>query len=203
MKACTLMMMFTLLVASVAGPVHASTHSAVDVVRNTSTQVIQQLKSEKKQLAGAPEKVYELINEEVVPHFDFTSMSRWVLGNAWNQASEQQRREFVEQFKTLLVRTYGNALMEYSNNEIVYHPEQSSPNSKLVLVRTEVKGVKSGSAIPIHYRMHNVDGKWKVVDVAVDGVSLVSTYRGSFTSEIRKSGLDALIDKLVQRNTGT
>jgi phospholipid transport system substrate-binding protein len=91
-------------------------------------------------------------------------------------------------------------LREYSDNEIVYHPEETKPGSRLVVVKTEVKGVNNGNTVPIDYRMHNVEGEWMVVDVAVDGVSLVSTYRGSFASEIRKSGLDALIARLVERN---
>ncbi len=173
---------------------------AADVVRSTSAQVLERLRAEKAQLEENPGKIYELINELVLPHFDFYSMSRFVLGAAWKNASDQQKQEFVEQFKTLLVRTYANALKQYSENEIVYHPEQTSEGSSLVLVRSEVMGATGAGSIPIQYRMHSVDGAWKVVDVSVDGVSLVSTYRGSFASEIRSTGLDKLIDRLVERN---
>jgi len=178
----------------------AAAETAGDVVKNTSSRVLERLEIEKAQLDAYPGRIYELINELVIPHFDFFSMSRYVLGTAWRSATEQQQQVFVEQFKTLLVRTYANALKQYSENEIVYHPEQTSEGSPLVVVRTEVKGAKGANSIPIHYRMHSVDGAWKVVDVSVDGVSLVSTYRGSFASEIRKNGLDALISQLTRRN---
>ena len=196
------MLLCLAILAVVARPVVAA-EGAADVVKNTSTRVLERLHAEKAQLEVSPGKIYELIYELVIPHFDFYSMSRFVLGAAWKSATEQQQKDFVEQFKTLLVRTYTNALKQYSENEIVYHPEQTSEGSSLVLVRTEVKGAKGAGSIPIQYRMHSVDGAWKVVDVSVDGVSLVSTYRGSFASEIRSSGLDNLITRLVERNQNT
>ena len=177
-----------------------SNHSAADVVKNTASTVIERIVAEKAQLDAHPEQIYGLINELVIPHFDFRNMSRLVLGRAWNEASEDQRNAFLEQFKTLLVRTYANALKEYSNNEIIYHPEETKPGSRLVQVKTEVIDTVNNSTIPIDYRMHNQTGDWLVVDVAVDGVSLVTTYRGSFASEINKSGLDSLISKLIERN---
>ena len=178
----------------------AVNHSAAEVVKNTATTVIDRIVAEREQLDAHPEQIYGLINELVIPHFDFRNMSRLVLGRVWNEASEEQRSAFLQQFKTLLVRTYANALKEYSNNEIIYHPEETKPGSKLVQVKTEVIDKINNSTIPIDYRMHNQTGEWLVVDVAVDGVSLVTTYRGSFASEINKSGLDSLIAKLVERN---
>ncbi len=181
--------------------VHAASQDAAEVVKTTSQQVLERLDAEKAQLEENPGRIYELINKLVVPRFDFTSMSRWVLGrDSWKSASEEQRQAFINEFRTLLVRTYAKALLEYSEEEIKYYPAQGNPDSNLVLVKTEVRQPAGAGAIPIHYRMHRKDGEWKVVDVAVDGVSLVSTYRGSFASEIRKSGLDALIAKIEERN---
>ncbi len=100
---------------------------------------------------------------------------------------------------SLLVRTYARALLEYSDQEINYIPVESNPSSNLVVVKTEVQSPGS-NAVPIDYRMHVSDGEWKVVDIAVDGISLVATYRGSFSSEIRKNGIDSLITKLTERN---
>lgn len=178
----------------------AGNHSAAEVVKNTATTVIDRIVAQREQLDAHPEQIYGLINELVIPHFDFRNMSRLVLGRAWNEASDEQRNAFLEQFRTLLVRTYANALKEYSNNEIIYHPDERKPGSRLVQVKTEVVDTVNNSTIPIDYRMHNQTGNWLVVDVAVDGVSLVTTYRGSFASEINKSGLDSLIEKLIERN---
>jgi phospholipid transport system substrate-binding protein len=194
---------FSILVVVIAqlfSPVIARAETAGEIVKTTATRVIDRLNLEREQLDAHPERIYTLINELVIPHFDFTNMSRLVLGSAWTGATDGQRAAFLEQFKTLLVRTYATALKEYSDNKIVYHPEETTSNPKLVIVKTVVLDAVNKSSIPIDYRMYSVNEQWKVVDVAVDGVSLVSTYRGSFASEIRKSDLDTLISKLVERN---
>ncbi|MGY8813104.1 MAG: MlaC/ttg2D family ABC transporter substrate-binding protein [Gammaproteobacteria bacterium] len=178
----------------------AATDTAGDVVKNTTNNVIERLNIERDQLDAYPDRIYGLINELVIPHFDFTNMSRLVLGGAWNSATESQRAAFQVQFKTLLVRTYATALKEYSDNKIEFYPEESKEGSRIVLVRTEVMDAVNQSSVPIHYRMLSTNDVWKVVDVTVGGVSLVSTYRGSFASEIRKSGLNSLVSNLIERN---
>jgi phospholipid transport system substrate-binding protein len=99
---------------AMAIPTFAINHSASEVVKNTATTVIDRLVLEREQLDAHPDRLYGLINELVIPHFDFRNMSRLVLGRAWNEATDEQRKSFLEQFKTLLVRTYANALKEYS-----------------------------------------------------------------------------------------
>lgn len=180
--------------------VNATTPGADEVVKTTSEQVLEKLTGQKAELEAHPDRLYGLVNELIVPHFDFSSMSKWVLGKNWKQATDEQRQQFVEQFKNLLVRTYAKTLLEYSDEKITYLPVENNPGSNLVIVKTVIQQPSGAGTLPIHYRMHVSGGEWKVVDVAVDGVSLVSTYRGSFGSEIRKNGLDALIVKLAERN---
>ncbi|MBI2993970.1 MAG: ABC transporter substrate-binding protein [Gammaproteobacteria bacterium] len=181
--------------------VQAATPSAEEVVRKTTDQVVARLVDQKSELEAHPERIYDLIHELVIPHFDFASMSKWVLGKSWKGASPSQRDAFISQFRTLLVRTYAKALLEYSEEVIRFLPVEDNPSSNLVLVKTEVEQSAGSAPIPIQYRLHISDGSWKVVDVAVDGVSLVSTYRGSFASDIQREGLDALIGKLTERNS--
>ena len=178
----------------------ATIQSAEEVVMSTADAVLARLTTEREALDADPGKIYGLVNEIVIPHFDFVSMSKWVLGKKnWRGASKGQRDKFVEEFRTLLIRTYAKALLEYSDEKIVYLPVEKNPDSNLVVVKTKIN--QSGStAVPIDYRMHVSGGEWKVVDIVVDGVSLILTYRGSFASEIKKNGLDALISKLSQRN---
>lgn len=171
------------------------------VVKNTVGGVLDRLDAERDQLEAHPERIYELIQELVLPHFDFTSMSKWVLGKSnWKGASVEQRDEFVSQFRTLLVRTYAKALLEYSQEEVIVNEVLKNPKSNLVTVKTEVAQPGGDTGIPINYRMHISGGEWKVVDVAVDGISLVRSYRGSFASEIKANGLDSLLGKLVEKN---
>jgi len=181
------------------GTAWAGAQTAEEIVKTTADQVIARLKAEREELKVKPELIYGLVDELIIPHFDFTNMSRWVLGQNWRQATAAQQESFTTQFRTLLVRTYAKALLEYSDNEITYYPVQSNPDSKLVVVKTDVAQT-GASKIPINYSMHIKDGEWKVVDVAINGISLVSTYRGSFATEIRTNGLDSLINQLIDKN---
>ena len=198
MKAGVVLSALTLLLCLSAAS--AATNDADEIVRNTSSQVIARLAEQKENLSAHPDRLYGLIQELVVPHFDFPIMSRWVLGKAWNTIDAGNQAKFIEQFRTMLVRTYAKALMEYSDETIEFLPMESDPNSNLVVVKSQVVGRGSGNLIPINYRMHISGGDWKVIDISVDGVSLIGTYRGSFASEIRKNGIDALILKLTERN---
>lgn len=190
-----------LLLIAVFSSAHADAEAARCIVMNTASRVIDRLNTDHEILEKNPEQIYSLVNELIIPHFDFVSMSKWVLGkNNWRGASEDQQQRFVKEFRTLLVRTYAKALLEYSEHEITYLPVQENPESTIVVVKTLIEQPGSKS-VPIDYSMHASGGEWKVIDVAVDGISLVATYRGSFASEIRQNGMDALINKLSERNT--
>ena len=170
-----------------------------DVVKATAESVISHIEENRSVLEKNPEKIYDLVNQLIIPRFDFVSMSKWVLGKHWKQASEEQRSEFIIQFKELLVRTYARALLEYSGQEIKYFPVEQNPESNLAVVKTELTS-KSSAQLPILYRMHQKNEEWKVVDVSVDGVSLVTTYRGSFATQIKKNGFDSLLNELSKKN---
>ena len=146
--------------------------------------------------------MYELVAEIVLPYFDFRRMSQWVLGRNWRTATAQQRERFVEQFRLLLVRTYGRALSEYADEKVIYLPFDAGSEADRVTVRTEIEQ-PGGAPIPISYSMYLSDDGWKVYDVAISGVSLVTNYRSSFGSIIRKDGMDSLIEQLGNRNAGT
>ncbi len=169
-----------------------------EVVQETSARMIDALRQNRAALRQDSSRIYELVDQIVLPNFDFELMSRWVLGRAWQQASPEQRRRFTEEFRTLLVRTYAKALLEYSNEEVRVPPQPAASGSETT-VRTEVQP-KTGRPIQINYSMRLGDAGWKVYDVTVDGVSLVTNYRSTFTSQIRNSGLDAVIADLRQRN---
>lgn len=178
----------------------AATKPPQEVVQNTSARMLDALRQNREELKRDSSRIYALVNQIVLPNFDFELMSRWVLGRNWQQATPEQRRRFAEEFRTLLVRTYAKALLEYSDNDIRVLPQaNTAADSGETTVRTEVQP-RTGSPIPINYSMHlNPDG-WKVYDVTVDGVSLVTNYRSTFASQIRSNGLDSVIADLQQRN---
>ena len=169
-----------------------------DVILSTVDNVIARITAEREMLDAQPETVYELINDLIIPVFDFNNMSRWILGKYWKQASEEQRTVFTTEFKILLVRTYAKAVMGFSNERVNYLETLTGSKPNIVMVKTEI--VSDGSVTPVNYTMHISDGSWKVVNVAFEGISLVETYRKSFASEIRNNGLETLLQKLVDKN---
>lgn len=169
------------------------------LVQETSERMLTTLNAERESIQKNPDRLYQLVREIVLPHFDFEQMSRLVLGKNWRRATPEQRERFVKEFQTLLIRTYGTALNEYRDQKIVYLPMREEPNAQDVTVRTEVQR-PGAQPIPIDYSMLLENGQWKVYDVVIQGVSLVTNYRTSFSSEISQGGFDQLLKKLIERN---
>ncbi|HRD66953.1 MAG TPA: ABC transporter substrate-binding protein [Candidatus Competibacter sp.] len=181
------------------GPSWATATPPQDVIQDTSTRMLDALRKNREVLDRDPSRLYELVSQIVLPNFDFELMSRWVLGRAWQQATPEQRRQFTDEFRTLLVRTYAKALLEYSNEAIRVLPQSGAADGDEITIKTEVRP-KTGQPIQINYSMHLGNAAWKVYDVTVDGVSLVTNYRGTFATQIRNNGMDAVIADLRQRN---
>lgn len=169
-----------------------------DVILGTVDNVIARINAEREMLDAQPETVYDLINDLIIPVFDFNNMSKWILGKHWKQASEEQRTVFTKEFRNLLVRTYAKAVLGFSNERVNYLETLTGSKPNIVMVKTEI--VSDSSVTPVNYTMHISDGRWKVVNVAFEGISLVETYRKSFASEIRNNGLETLLQKLVDKN---
>ena len=170
-----------------------------EVILTTVDNVIARITAEREMLDAEPETVYDLINDLIIPVFDFSNMSRWILGKYWKDASAEQRTVFTSEFKNLLVRTYAKAVLGFSNEKVNYLETLTGSKPNIVMVKTEI--VSDSGSTPVNYTMHSGgDGAWKVVNVAFEGISLVETYRKSFASEIRNNGLETLIQKLVDKN---
>ncbi len=135
----------------------------------------------------------------MLPHFDFTRMTRLAVGRSWAQATDAQKEALIREFRMLLVRTYSTSLSQYRNQTIDVKPAKVAAGDKETVVRTVVNQ-PGGQPIPIDYGMERTDAGWKVYDVVIDGVSLVTTYRGSFNDQIQKTGVDGLVKTLADRN---
>ena len=169
------------------------------LVRKSIDEVLAIIKADKELQNGNPQKLYALVEEKVLPNFDFTRMTRLAVGRNWAQASDAQKEALTKEFQTLLVRTYSTSLSQYRNQTIDVKPAKFAPADKDTTVKTVVNQ-PGGQPIPIDYGMERTDKGWKVYDVVVDGVSLVTTYRGSFNDQIQKSGVDGLVKTLADRN---
>jgi phospholipid transport system substrate-binding protein len=135
-----------------------------------------------------------------MPIFDFNAMSKLALGKNWRQANEMQREEFIQEFRLLLVRTYSTAMLEYTDEEIKLLPFEGDLSSRKARIAMEVIQA-SGPSIPMDLSMYqNKAGEWKVYDVKIDGISLVTNYRSTFNDQIRDEGMDKMIESLASRN---
>lgn len=169
------------------------------LIRQASEQVLTQIKANSAQYKEDPAKLYALVEDVVLPHFNFVKMTELALGRNQSKVSAQQKPLIVAEFKTLLVRTYGRALLEYNDQKIIYLPMTPSDKEGYATVKTEIDQA-GGFPIPLDYKLHLEEGGWKVYDISVDDVSLVTNYRSSFARQIKKHGVDGLIKTLRERN---
>ncbi len=184
-----------------AGPVLASSTGPDVLVKVTTDKVVQELTANREAFMADHGKLYDMVDSIVLPHFDFKRMSKLVLGKHWRGANEEQRDQFVIQFKTLLVRTYATALFQYNGQKILYKPFRHAGGDEDAVVKTEIVP-DDGPPIPMNYALSkSSDGAWRVFDIRIDGISLVTNYRTAYGSMIQSSGIDTLIAKLAEKNT--
>lgn len=171
-----------------------------ELVKRTAEDVLTIIKSDKDIQAGNQEKLFALTEEKILPNFNFDKVSRLVLGKNWTKATPDQKTAFQSEFKSLLLRTYATALSKYKNQTIEYAPLRMADGATTASVKTSI--VQSGGQpIAVNYTLEKqVDATWKVYDIVIEGVSLVTNYRGQFAQEIRQNGLDSLIKKLADKN---
>lgn len=174
--------------------------SPQDMIKQTADEVLHKLQREHARLKANPGAIYGLVKSDILPHFDFDRMSRWVLARYWRLATPRQRSRFEQQFQNLLVNTYGNTLLRYSGEKIHYLPTRLDPSRDNAEVRTNLLNPDSGQSVPIDYLLHDSHGEWKVYDLSVDGVSLISNYRESFAEVLKQHGIDGLIQQLERHN---
>jgi phospholipid transport system substrate-binding protein len=170
------------------------------LAKKVTDEVIAVLRADKDIQAGNNKKVLDLVESKILPHFNFTRMTRLAVGAPWRQASDAQKQSLINEFRTLLVNTYTTAFTQYRDQVIEYRPFKMAPADTEVVVRSLIKQKTGADPIDINYSMEKIDGAWKVYDVIIAGVSLVQNYRSSFASEIQKSGIDGLIATLSAKN---
>ncbi len=195
---------FLMLLALVTGlnatPVLAA-DTPPDVLAQAITQeVLAILKQDRDIQNGNQRKVYQLVETKILPIFDFNRMTQLVIGKHWPRATAKQKQDLVTEFRNLMVRTYSSSLMAFNNQTVDFKPLGMKPGDSDVTVRSEIRQ-PGGQPIPINYSMYKTSFGWKVYDVTIDGVSLVTNYRSSFSNTIRQDGIDGLIRTLAAQST--
>jgi len=185
--------------------VYAATGSASnsqpdELIKSTSEKVLNALEQNKEKYDQKPEELHALVKDIILPHLDFRAMSKLALGKNWRKANDTQQERFVDAFKSMLIRTYSTSLTEYAGQEIKFLPYRPPAEGKrTVKVKTVISQI-NGPEIPIDYSLRIKDDTWKVYDIKIDGISLVTNYRNSFASDINRVGIDGLIDKLLAKS---
>jgi len=186
-----------LLLASGSAPAETTTPEAL--VKNVTEEVLTILRNDKDIQAGNLQRAAALIENKVAPHFDFARMTSLAVGRSWRQANADQRKALIGEFRTLLVRTYANSLTAYRNQTVSFKPAPAKSAGNEVTVRSQINN-PGGQAVSLDYNLARSGGDWKVFDVTVADVSLVTNYRSTFSSEVRTSGVDGLIKSLQEKN---
>jgi len=169
------------------------------LVKNVSNEVLDIIRKDKDIQNGNTKKAIELVEAKVLPHFNFQRMTAQAVGKDWRQATPAQQKALSDEFRTLLVRTYSNALTAYKNQTIDFKPVKMAPADTEVTVKTEIKQA-GAKPIGINYELEKNGSGWKVYDVVIADVSMVTSYRDQFRQEIANDGLDGLLKSLQAKN---
>ena len=170
------------------------------LVKSVTDEVLDIIRKDKDIKAGSTKRATELVEQKVLPHFHDTRMTALAVGKDWRQATPEEQKVLTEEFRDLLVRTYSNALIAYKNETVDYRPFKIQPGETDVTVRTQIHQAGARQPITLDYSLEKNGNAWKVYDVVVAGVSLVTNYRSSFTTEVRNGGIDGLIKTLQTKN---
>jgi len=173
-----------------------------ELIKQTSEKVLSALDLNKEKYESQPEELFKLVNDIILPHLDFRAMSKLALGKNWRKANDDQQLRFTDAFKSMLIRTYSKSLTEYAGQEIKFLPYRPPAEGKRTTKVKTVINQGAGPDIPIIYSLRIKNDIWKVYDIKIDGISLVTNYRNSFASDIRKVGIEGLIDKLQTKASG-
>jgi phospholipid transport system substrate-binding protein len=199
MKSKFLRLLSTLVVAAFAAGSAWAQPAPDKFIEELSNRVINQIKADKQIQAGDLKRISELVDTTLMPHVNFERMTALAVGRPWREATPEQKKQLMAEFRTLLLRTYSNAFTEVRDQTVRMKPFRGNPTDDDVVVRSEIVQPR-GEPIQLDYRLEKADHSWKIYDVNVLGVWLVQTYRNQFAQEISAGGIDGLIKSLAEKN---
>ncbi len=186
------------LLLGMSSPAKAEGPAPDVLIKNTVHEVMEIVNSDSG-IVSNQKRLLELVDAKILPHFDFTRMTQLSVGRAWRTATAEQRQALTVEFQSMLVRTYAKVFSTYSDPKVEVKPVKLENGATEATVRTVIR-IKDGTAAAVDYEMQNSPTGWKVFDVTVEGVSLVTSYRGSFADQIKQTGIDGLIKTLTDKN---
>ncbi|GGX15782.1 hypothetical protein GCM10011282_22680 [Undibacterium macrobrachii] len=183
---------------SLIGAVQAQ--EAPDVlIKRLSTEIIDAAKTDKDIQSGNRQRINDLVETKVLPHINFERMTSLAVSKSWRTATPEQQKQLVTEFRTLLIHTYSGAITQIRDQRVEFKPFRSAPDDTEVEVKSLVIQTR-GEPLQLSYRLEKTASGWKIFDINVLGAWLVETYKGSFSAEVNKSGVDGLIKTLIEKN---
>jgi phospholipid transport system substrate-binding protein len=184
----------------IALPVFAQDLGPEELVKKITDDVLAAIKSDQQLAAGDRQKAVKLAEEKILPYVDFEEATRLAVGRGWAQATPEQKKQLVQEFRNMLVRTYSNAIGTYEGQTMKVLPSRVKPGDSEATVRNQF--IRPGAKpVLLDYSMRKTAQGWKIYDIVVEGVSLVLTYRSEFDAIVKQDGVDGLIKRLAQKNT--
>ncbi|WP_293777701.1 phospholipid-binding protein MlaC [uncultured Oxalicibacterium sp.] len=190
---------FAFVALSFAGFASAAVEAPDALVKRLSEEILATAKSDKQIQAGSQTRIQQVVDEKIIPHVDFQRTTALAVGRSWRQATPEQKTQLTDEFKKLLTFTYTGAISQVTNQKFEYLPFRAAADDKDVVVNTRVVQPR-GEPVQLSYRLIKSDSGWKIYDINVLGAWLIESYKGSFATEINKSGIDGLIASLKDRN---
>jgi len=190
------------LLTAFCGFAHAAAEQSPEaLVKQVTAEVLDAIKGDQKLAAGDRQAALKLAEDKVIPHIDFEEATRLAVGRAWSQASPEQKKQLVAEFRRMLVRIYSSAIQPYEGQTIEVAPVRMKPGDSEVTVHNTFKRASGGKPVGFDYSMRKTEQGWKIYDIVVEGVSLVLTYRSEFDSLVKQEGVEGLIKRLAAKNT--
>lgn len=183
-----------------AGAAHATAETPNEVIESAVVELASALDGRRDALAADRESLYSVINDILLPRFDREYAARLVLAQHWRTASDEQKRRFIDAFYNSMLKRYADGVLEFEEDRVEVLSFRGDLSKPRVLARTIVR-LNDGSKVPVDYAFVNRNEQWKLFDVTVEGVSFVRNFRAELDSEIRASGLDAVIERLESEAT--
>lgn len=192
-------LLFSTLLLFAATPGATQERAPDELVKSVTEEVLGILREDRQIQSGDTKRAAELIETRIAPHFDFPRITSLAVGRAWAQADAGQRKALTDEFRKLLIRTYANSLTRYRDQTVTFKPLRPGSDAKEVMVSSELNQ-PGGQPVALDYRLARTPGGWKVIDVAIANVSLVTSYRSSFATEVGSGGIDGLLKALQAKN---
>jgi len=197
-KSRALFLVAAVLTSTVVLAADAAQQGPGELIDQAARQVLKELDAHRAEMRKDPQKIRNLVDQYLLPHFDTEYAARLVLAKSWRTATPDQRKRFINAFYQSLLQNYGESLLDFTPDRMTVQPYRGEPTETTATVKTEIRR-DNGSRVPVNYSLRKTEAGWKAFDITIEGISYVKSFRTDFGTEIEQKGLDAVIERLEKQ----